>query len=120
MTTPSTPPAGTSTSAVTENDLFLMFTTLFSESRPIPGKNSCESPRIRVGRPAMSGLSRSPLRSSSGSTLYLVGLDQPEPLELRQQVRMLGGQVAGLAEVGGAVVELPVVVVEGRHVAGRP
>ena len=72
MITPSAPPSGTSTSAVTENDLFLMLTTLVSDSRPMPGKNSWELPRIRVGRPASSGLSRSAERSSSGSTLYLV------------------------------------------------
>ena len=57
---------------MTENDLFLMLTTLFSERRPMPGKNSCELPRIRVGRPAISGTSRSEVRSSIGSTLYLV------------------------------------------------
>ena len=42
-------------SAVTENDLFLMLTTLFSESRTMPVKNSCELPWISVGRPATSG-----------------------------------------------------------------
>ena len=72
MITPSTPPSGTSTSAVTENDLFLMFTTLFSDSRPIPAKNSWEFPWIRVGRPALSATARSMLRSSRGNTLYLV------------------------------------------------
>jgi hypothetical protein len=72
MITPSTPPSGTTTSAVTENDLFLMLTTLLSERRPMPGKNSCESPRIRVGRPAIDGSIRSPVRSSIGNTLYLV------------------------------------------------
>ena len=72
MITPSAPPSGTSTSAVTENDLFLMLTTLFSDSRPMPGKNSWEFPRIRVGRPAIAGSSRSEVRSSIGSTLYLV------------------------------------------------
>ena len=72
MITPSAPASGTSISAVTENDLFLMLTTLFSESRPMPGKNSWESPRIRLGLPAMSGLSRSPVRSSIGRTLYFV------------------------------------------------
>ena len=40
MITPSAPPAGMSTSAVTENDLFLMLTTLFSDRRPMPAKNS--------------------------------------------------------------------------------
>ena len=71
MITPLAPPSGTSTSAVTENDLFLMLTTLFSDSRPMPAKNSCELPRMRVGRPAVVGSRRSALRSSSGTTLYL-------------------------------------------------
>ena len=37
MITPLAPALGASTSAVTEKDLFLILTTLFSESRPIPG-----------------------------------------------------------------------------------
>ena len=48
-----------------------MLTTLLSERRPIPAKNSWEFPRMSVGRPASSGLSRSPVRSSKGITLYL-------------------------------------------------
>ncbi len=59
-------------SAVTENDLFLMLSTLFSERRPIPWKKSCELPWIRVGRPAISGVARSMPRSSIGRTLYFV------------------------------------------------
>jgi len=43
---------------VTANDLFLMLTTLFSESRPMPGKKGCEFPRIKVGRPARLGSNR--------------------------------------------------------------
>ena len=72
MITPLAPPSGTSTSAVTENDLFLMLTTLFSERRPMPGKNSCELPRISVGRPAIVGSSRSDgAVVHAASTLYL-------------------------------------------------
>ena len=37
MITPSAPSSGTWRLAVTENDLFLMLTTLFSDSRPMPG-----------------------------------------------------------------------------------
>jgi hypothetical protein len=59
-------------SAVTENDRFLMLSTLFSDSRPMPGKNNWELPRMRVRRPAIAGSSRSEVRSSIGSTLYLV------------------------------------------------
>ena len=72
MITPSAPDAGTSSSAVTENDLFLMLSTLFSESRPMPGKSTWERPRIRVGRPAIAGSMRSAVRSSMGSTPYFV------------------------------------------------
>src|ERR1700685_561624 len=57
--------------AVTEHDLFLMLTTLFSDSRFMPGNSSCELPVISWGRPARSGFIRSAARSSSGSTLYL-------------------------------------------------
>ena len=71
MITPSAPSGGTSSSEVTANDLFLMSTTLFSDSRPIPANSSCELPLISVGRPARVGLMRSICRSSSGSTLYL-------------------------------------------------
>ena len=37
MTVPFRGSSGATTSAVTENDLFLMFGTLFSDSRVIPG-----------------------------------------------------------------------------------
>jgi hypothetical protein len=42
-------------------------------------------------------------------------LDQPKALELAESVGMLLGQVSGLAPVGGGVVQLPAVVVEGRR-----
>ena len=115
MITPSAPPSGTSTSAVTENDLFLMLTTLFSDSRPMPGKNSWEFPWIRVGRPAIVGSSRSALAVVDGQHVVLGGLDQPQPLQLGEHLGLLGRQVAGLAVVGAAVVELPDVVVERRQ-----
>ena len=56
---------------MTANDLFLMVTTLFSDSRPMPAYSVCVLPLISVGRPASSGTKRSICRSSSGSTLYL-------------------------------------------------
>ena len=47
------------------------------------------------------------------------GLDEEEPLQLVQLLGVLLGEVAGLGPVGGAVVELPDVVVEGdADVAG--
>ena len=95
MITPSAPPSGTSTSAVTENDLFLMLTTLFSDRRPMPGKNSWEVPRISVGRPAIVGSSRSDVRSSIGSTLYFVASISQSRCSLASIVGLLGGEVRG-------------------------
>ena len=46
----------------------------------------------------------------------LRGLDQPQSLQLRQLLGVRRRQVPGLAEVAGAVVELPGVVVERPHV----
>ena len=69
MITPSAPDSGTSISAVTECDLFLMLTTEFSDRRPMPPKRIWVLPLISTGRPARSGFNRSASRSSSGSTL---------------------------------------------------
>ena len=108
------------TSAVTAWDLFLRLITLFSESRPMPPNSSWVLPLMSWGRPARSALNRSNLRSSSGKTLYLRGLDQEEPLQVVQPVGVLGGHVAGLGPVVGGV-ELPDVVVErGQLLAGLP
>lgn len=68
MITPSAPDAGTSISAVTACDLFLMLSTEASVSRPIPPNSSWVLPRTSTSRPAMSALKRSMRRSSSGST----------------------------------------------------
>ena len=70
--TPLAPDFGTSTSAVTEYDLFCVTTSEPSLSRHMPPNRICELPLISCGRPARSGLKRSNVRSSSGSTLYLV------------------------------------------------
>ena len=118
MITPSAPPSGTSTSAVTENDLFLMLTTLFSESRPMPGKNSWELPADQGRPPGHRRLE--PLRRCGrrcGSTLYLVASISHSRCSLASRSGVLGGEVAGLAVVGAAVVELPHVVVEGGQLA---
>ena len=117
MITPSAPLSGMFTSAVTENDLFLILTTLFSDSRPMPGKNSWEFPRIRVGRPGH--LRRRAFEAAVVHRQHVVlgGLDQPKSLQLCQHLGVLGDQVAGLAVVAAAVVELPDVVVERRYLA---
>jgi hypothetical protein len=69
MITPSAPVSGTSISAVTEWDLFLMFRTQFSDRRPMPPNNSWVFPLISTGRPAVSGFIFSTTRSSIGNTL---------------------------------------------------
>ena len=69
MITPFAPDSGTTISAVTACDLFLMLTIEFSESRPMSPKRIWVVPRISTGRPAVSGFMRSATRSSSGSTL---------------------------------------------------
>ncbi len=69
MITPSAPFSGTTMFAVTECDLFLMLSTQFSLKRPMPPTSSCVLPLIRTGRPAVSGLIFSIIRSSIGSTL---------------------------------------------------
>ena len=69
MITPSAPASGTSISAVTEWDLFLMLRTQFSDKRPMPPNSSWVFPLISTGRPAMSGLIFSATRSSIGNTL---------------------------------------------------
>ena len=58
MITPSAPPAGTVTFAVTEWDLFLTVSTDASVMR-MPGNNVWLVPVTSCGRPARSGLMRS-------------------------------------------------------------
>ena len=58
-------PSLLTTSAVTENDLFLMFRTLFSDSRSSRVEDLGVAPD-ELGRPARSGLIRSAVRSSRG------------------------------------------------------
>jgi hypothetical protein len=48
-----------------------------------------------------------------GQHAVTCGLDEPEALELVQFLRVVLGQIAGLAPVGRRVVKLPDVVVEG-------
>jgi hypothetical protein len=48
--TPFAPAAGTSISAVTECDLFLVVMTVFSWIRRMPGKSSCVLPCTTMGR----------------------------------------------------------------------
>ena len=50
-----------------------------------------------------------------GKHVVLDGLDQPQTLQVLELVRMLGREVMRLGPVGGRVVELPDVVVEGRE-----
>ena len=77
-------------------------------------------PLISCGRPARSGLKRSNVRSSSGSALYFVGLDDEETLQLGELLRVLLRQVLRLRPVGVRVVQLPHVVVERALVGADP
>ena len=84
----------------------------------MPPKSRCRLPLTSVGRPAISGMSRSATRSSSGRTLLLGRLDQEQPLELVELLGMLRRDVLELGPVDAGVVELPDVVVErGRLLA---
>ena len=67
--TPLAPDCGTTISAVTAWDLFLMLTTQFSDRRPMPSKSSWVFPLISTGLPAVSGFMRAIRSSFNGSTL---------------------------------------------------
>src|SRR4029453_14236671 len=110
MITPLAPAAGTSISAVIENDLFLMLTTLFSDRRPIPWKNSWVLPRMRVGLPAIAGSTRragggwsarppgwGPLGAAVVDRQHVVlgGFDQPQALQLGEHLGVVGGKIVG-------------------------
>ncbi len=115
MITPSAPDSGTSISAVTAWDLFLMLTTQFSDRRPMPPKRSWVLPLISTGRPAMSGFIRFARSVVERQHVVARRLDQPQALQLVELLRHLLGQVVRLAPVLVGVVELPDVVVEGGH-----
>ena len=99
MITPSAPFSGTTISAVTECDLFLMLRTQFSDRRPMPPKRSWVLPLIKTGRPAVSGIHL--LHQPVVERQHLVArrLDQPQPLQLVKLLRHLLGQVVRLAPV---------------------
>ena len=115
MITPSAPFAGTSTSAVTANDLFLMLTTLFSDRRPMPANSSCELPLTSIGPAGQVGVDALDLPVVERQHVVLDRFDQPQPLQLVQLLGHLLRQVVRLRPVLAAVVELPHVVVERRH-----
>ena len=116
--TPEAPWSGTSTSAATACDTFLVLRTVASVSRLMPPYRTWLVPVISCGRPAMVASKRSTRRSSRGSTSYLRGLLQEELLQLAQLVGHLRGQVVRLGPVVRAV-QLPDVVVEGRQLGHR-
>ena len=105
-------------SAVTECDLFLTLRTQFSDRCPMPPNRSWVLPLISTGRPAVSGLIFSNIRSSMRQHLVARRLDDPQPLQFAQLLRHLLGEVLGLAPVLGGVVEFPHVIVE-RGIAAR-
>ena len=98
--------------AVTEKERFLTSMTLFSLSRFMPGNSTWRGPGDQL-RPA--GDCRvQPLEAAvvDGQHVVLHRLDQPQPLQGGEPLRILRGQVVGLRPVGAAVVELPDVFVE--------
>ncbi len=115
MITPSAPLAGTSSSDVTANDLFLMLITLFSDRRPMPAEQELRVALDQHGAAGQVGIDALDLPVVERQHVVLDRLDQPQPLELVQLLRHLLGQVVGLGPVLAAVVELPDIVVEGGH-----
>ena len=91
--------SGTSISAVTEWDLFLMLRTQFSDRRPMPPKRSWVFPLISTGRPAVSGFIFSTTPVVDRQHVVARRLDQPQALQFVQLLRHLLGQVVGLAPV---------------------
>ena len=84
----------------------------------MPGNSTWVFPRMSSGRPASSGMNRSRPRSSSGSTPCLVASISHSRCSRWSTLGLLGGQVAGLGPVAGAV-QLPDVVVEGRQLRAQ-
>src|SRR3954454_6928274 len=97
--TPSAPASGTTTSAGTAWDLFLMLMRLFSLRRPMPPNSSCEFPLPNLR--AADELGVEPLDATivEREHVVLVGLLEPELLQLRQLLRHLSRKVARLAPV---------------------
>ena len=96
MITPVAPPLGTSTSAVTECDLFLRLRTEFSLSRRHP---LIQQLRVALHQDGSAGDVRVEALDApvvEGKHVVLDRLDQPEALKLPQLVGVLGGQVVGL------------------------
>ena len=87
MITPWAPPSGTTISAVTACDLFLMLTTELSVRRPMPPKSRCRLPFTSIGRPAI--FASKPLRDAVVERQHVVPgrLDQEQPLQLVQAAR---------------------------------
>ena len=102
--------------AVREWDLFLSATTAFSVSRPIPPNNNLglALDRREADRPGRA-LNRSTAAVVEGEHVVLDGLDQEQPLELMQLLRLLRREVVRLASSRLGAVQLPHVIVEGRQ-----
>ena len=120
--TPSAPDCGTTTSAVTACDLFLVFTIELSVSRPMPPNRICRVALDQLRPAGDLGIGALGKAVVQGQHVVLDRLDQPQPLQFVQLLRILLRQILRLGPVGGGVVQLPDVVVEGRQldVPGQP
>ena len=117
--TPAAPPSGTSISAVTACDLFLMTTTEFSRQ---PAHAPEEELRVAADQLRAAGeIGVEALEAPVVERQDVVPrrLDQEQPLELGELLGLLGGEVVGLGPVVGPV-ELPDVVVDRRAARSPP
>ena len=101
-------------SAVTEYDLFFRLRTVFSVIRPMPPNNNWEGPFGHRGPAGQLRVEPFDAAVVERQHPVLDRLDQEQSLEGGQLVGVLRRQVMGLGPVGGGVVQLPHVVVEGR------
>ena len=102
--------AGTVTSAVTECDLFLMLMTDASVTC-MPRNSICVLPRDELRPAGDVGVDALVAAIVERQDVVLHRLDQPQPLQLGELLRMLGDDVVRLRPVVGRV-ELPDVGVE--------
>ena len=119
MITPAAPRSGTSSSAVTECDLFLMLITAFSWSRRMPQTAAASLPLHDGGTAREAPIERSTLRSSSGNTLYFVASNSNRRCSSASLSGCSRRQVVRLSPVGAGVVQLPDIVLDRSGAALR-
>ena len=118
--TPSAPPSGTCSSAVTECDLFLMLITEFSVSRPMPAEEQLRVARDQRRAAGEVGVEALDPAVVERQHVVLARLLHEQRLQLLELLGHLGREVVRLAPVGVRVVELPGVVGERRQRLDHP